>query len=123
MNITDKVKSFEDACQLLGIKPDVPKVSLLPEKHQKAIVAHYKLIIITEALNEGWTPDWSNWNERKYYPWFEMSDSSGRFSFDGSFFQGSCSICAARLCLKTWELANYIGESFIDLYKDYFIID
>ncbi|MCT4151322.1 hypothetical protein HZP59_08765 [Elizabethkingia anophelis] len=123
MNITDKVKSFEDACQLLGIEPKIPEVSFLPEKHQKAITAHYKLMIITEALNEGWTPDWSNWNERKYYPWFEMSDSSGRFSFNSSDSQYSHSACSARLCLKTWELANYIGEYFIDLYKDYFIID
>ncbi|CRH24903.1 Uncharacterised protein [Chlamydia trachomatis] len=123
MNVTDKVKSFEDACQLLGLKPDVPKVSLLPEKYQKSIVAHYKLIIITEALNEGWTADWSNWNERKYYPWFEMSDSSGRFSFVSSNYRRSSSACSARLCLKTRDLANYIGESFIDLYKDYFIID
>lgn len=98
MNITDKVKSFEDACQLLGIKPDVPKVSLLPEKHQKAIVAHYKLIIITETLNEGWTPDWSNWNERKYYPWFEMSDSSSQFSFNNSNNQNSNSNCTTHLC-------------------------
>lgn len=123
MNITDKVKSFEDACQLLGIETKIPEVSFLPEKHQKAIIAHYKLMIITEALNEGWIPDWSNWNERKYYPWFEMSDSSGRFSFYYSDDQNSNSNCAARLCLKTWELANYIGEYFIDLYKDYFILD
>ncbi|MDV3537941.1 hypothetical protein CMU94_02240 [Elizabethkingia anophelis] len=123
MDITEKVKSFEDACQLLGIEPNVPEVSMLPENHQKSIVAHFKLIIIVEALNEGWKPDWSNWNERKYYPWFEMSDSSGRFSFGGSGNRGSISACAARLCLKTLVLANYIGKTFVDLYKEYFIID
>lgn len=66
MNITDKVKSFEDACQLLGIKTTLPEVSMLPVNHQKAIIAHYKLVIIAEAINEGWKPNWDNWDERKY---------------------------------------------------------
>ncbi|MDV3882949.1 hypothetical protein CMU04_06410 [Elizabethkingia anophelis] len=123
MNITEKVKSFEDACSILEIENNLPDVTMLPEKHKKSIIAHYKLTIIIEALNEGWTPDWSNWDERKYYPWFEMSDSSGRFSFDGSHDLHSHSSCAARLCFKSRELANYIGEFFIDLYKEYFIID
>ena len=84
MNITDKVKSFEDACQLLGIEPNVPEVSMLPENHQKAIVAHYKLVIIAEAVNEGWKPNWDNWDERKYYPWFDLegSSSGAGFSYD-----------------------------------------
>ena len=124
MNITDKVKSFEDACQLLGIEPNVPEVSMLPDNHQKAIVAHYKLVIIAEAINEGWKPNWDNWDERKYYPWFNMSSSSGAgLSYDGFGRWGTGSGVGSRLCFKTWELAEYIGKTFIDLYKDYFLLD
>ena len=47
-NITDRVKSFEDACQVLGISTNVPEVKGLPRKHQKAIIANYKLIVIAD---------------------------------------------------------------------------
>lgn len=69
--ITDKVKSFEDACKHLGLNPnDLPVVYMLPEKDRKSIIAFYKLTIIIRALNEGWEPDWSNWDKWKYYNWF-----------------------------------------------------
>lgn len=125
MNITDKVKSFEDACQLLGIEPKVPEVSMLPENHQKAIVAHYKLVIIAEAVNEGWKPNWDNWDERKYYPWFDLegSSSGAGFSYFDCDVWRTVSSVGSRLCFKTWELAEHIGKTFIYLYKDYFLLD
>jgi hypothetical protein len=65
--ITDKIKSFEDACKHLRLNPnDLPVVDMLPEKDRKSIIAFYKLTIIIRALNEGWEPDWSNWDEWKY---------------------------------------------------------
>lgn len=123
MNITEKVKSFEDACQLLKIEPNLPQVDILPENHQKAIIAHYKLVIIAEAVNEGWKPNWDNWEERKYYPWFDLegSSSGSGFSYHGYVDWNSFSYVGSRLCFKTSELAKYIGETFIDLYKDYFL--
>ncbi|ASK29691.1 hypothetical protein CEY12_06040 [Chryseobacterium sp. T16E-39] len=124
MNITEKIKSFEDACQLLGIEPTVPEVSMLPENQQKALVSHYKLVIITEAINEGWKPNWNNWEERKYYPWFNMGSSSGSgFSYYDFVGWYTASAVCSRLCFKTYELAKYVGETFIDLYKDYFLLE
>jgi hypothetical protein len=124
MNITDKVKSFEDACQLLGIETKLPEVSMLPQNHQKAIIAHYKLVIISEVINEGWKPNWDNWDERKYYPWFDMegcSSGSGFSYYDCGDWSTNSSV-GSRLCFKTAELAKYIGETFIELYRDYFVI-
>ena len=74
-----KIKTFEDACKALNLDPEqvLPIVSGVPEKHQKAIVSHAKLVIIAEALNEGWQPDWNDSGEWKYYPWFRMSSGSG----------------------------------------------
>lgn len=100
-NITDRVKSFEDACQVLGISTNVPEVKGLPRKHQKAIIANYKLIVIAEALNEGWKPNWQDSDEYKYYPWFDMSNPAG---VGCSNTYNSASTTAAnfgsRLCLK-----------------------
>ena len=125
MDIKDKVKSFEDACKLLDITPSVPVVTGIPEKYQKPLIANYQLMVIAEALNEGWTPDWSNGEWDKWYPWFNMDNSSsaGRFSFDGSDDRRSLSNVGSRLCFKSDELADYAGTQFLELYRELFVIE
>jgi hypothetical protein len=78
--ITDRVKTFEDACEVLGIRPE----DVLHSAHSDyleteidAINAFAKLTVIVRALNEGWKPDWNNSSEYKYYPWFNMESGSG----------------------------------------------
>ena len=125
MDIKDKVKSFEDACKVLDITPSVPVVTGIPEKYQKPLIANYQLMVIAEALNEGWTPDWSNGEWDKWYPWFNMDNSSsaGRFSFDAAAYQDSNSNVGSRLCFKSEELATYAGTQFLELYREIFIIE
>ena len=78
--VTERIKTFEDACNELG--EDHPMVSVydalvtrangeqsLAEWMGKDVVAFLKLRIITEALNEGWHPKFTV-NEYRYYPWF-----------------------------------------------------
>ena len=124
MDIKDKVKSFEDACKLLDITPSVPVVTGIPEKYQKPLIANYQLMVIAEALNEGWTPDWSNGEWDKWHPWFDMDDSSsaGRFSFYAADNQLPLSTVGSRLCFKSKDLATYAGTQFLDIYKDFFTI-
>lgn len=74
--ITERVKTFEDACNVLGKNHHL--VTLyesfmhdLPE-HEDGdydVVAYLKLRIITAALNEGWEPQFTD-DEYRYYPWF-----------------------------------------------------
>lgn len=125
MDIKDKVKSFEDACKVLDITPSVPVVTGIPEKYQKPLIANYQLMVIAEALNEGWTPDWSNGEWNKWYPWFNMDNSSsaGRFSFFGAVYQLSGSGVGSRLCFKSEELATYAGTQFLELYRELFVIE
>lgn len=125
--ITDKIKSFEDACKHLRLNPnDLPVVDMLPEKERKSIIAFYKLTIIIRALNEGWEPDWSNWDEWKYYNWFYVEKGEDQRS---SGFRCSDSYCAytytctgSRLCFKNIELAKYAAEQFKELYHEYLLI-
>lgn len=121
-----KINSFEDACKALKLTPALPEVSALPEKHQKAVTALYKLIIIAEALNEGWQPDWNNWDERKYYPWFDLESTDGSgsgFSYHDYDAAYTATTVGARLCFKSSELATHAGQKFIDLYKDYMVLN
>jgi hypothetical protein len=123
-NITDRVKSFEDACQVLGISTNVPEVKGLPRKHQKAIIANYKLIIIAEALNEGWKPNWQDSDEYKYYPWFDMSNPAGvGYSFTTHAASYAHANFGSRLCLKNRELAIYFGQTFTDLFNDSLLLN
>lgn len=123
-NITDRVKSFEDACQVLGISTNVPEVKGLPRKHQKAIIANYKLIIIAEALNEGWKPNWQDSDEYKYYPWFDMSNPAGvGYSYTNYTASITYANFGSRLCLKNRELAIYFGQTFTDLFNDSLLLN
>lgn len=123
-----KIKSFEDACASLGIDPVVPDFSSAPAKQRKGLEAHYKLIIIAQAIHEGWEPNWNDSNQYKYYPWFEVEaseDNTAGFGFSRSDF-GFCysrTIVSSRLCFPTRELALYVGEQFRHLYKEYLLIE
>ena len=117
MEIIEKIKTYEDALQETG-RPDVPDMSAFPEDMRKHFAALYKMVVIVEALNEGWKPDWNNTDERKCFPWFWMSPSSFAF-YDSNFayvLAGAGS--GSRLKLKSYELAGYCGKQFEDIWKD-----
>ena len=121
-----EIKTFEDACTKLGLDAAkvLPDFSMFPEQHQKAMTAHAKLIIIAEALNEGWKPDWENGKWDKWYPWFVMGSPSGSgFSFFGAGDWRTASRAGSRLCFKSEEIAEYAGTQFEELYKDYFVMN
>jgi hypothetical protein len=123
-----KIKTFEAACKLLKLDPKkVPVVKGLPAKHQKSIVAYFKLVIIAQALNEGWEPNWSNSDEYKYQPYFWVKADAKHpagvgFSITGYGVWGSITGVGSRLCFKSSELAMYAGKQFAKLYQEYLLI-
>lgn len=70
--ITERVKTFEDACKELGEDHKlVQQFKAIQEaiSEDKEATAYFKLGIITAALNEGWKPDFTNNEEYRYYPY------------------------------------------------------
>ncbi len=70
--ITERVKTFEDACNELGENHKlVQQFKAIQEAiaEDKEATAYFKLGIITAALNEGWKPDFTNNEEYRYYPY------------------------------------------------------
>lgn len=120
-----KIKTFEDACVALNLNPNhLPDVSAIPERMRKRTIADYKLCVIAEALNEGWQPDWSNYSEYKYFPYFDVeaskeTPSGSGLSFHGCDYSGSRTVVGSRLCFRTRELAVYAGKQFIEIYTDH----
>ncbi len=128
-DICDRVKSYADACKVLGIDE-------MDEKAMKACgfrpdeIARRKLETITEALNEGWRPDWNNTDEYKYYPWFYIKPGQGKtpdgepsgataglsYAATGSAASGTYTHFGSRLCFHERRTAAYAGDTFRDLY-------
>lgn len=81
--ITERVKTFEDACAVLGENHlYVQMFQDIYTKSEKAganvnsdVVAYLKLRIITAALNEGWEPQFTS-DEWRWYPWFRLLTKS-----------------------------------------------
>jgi hypothetical protein len=121
------IKSFESACKALNLDPkSLPEVKNVPKKHQQAIIAHYKLITIVEAVNEGWSPNWNDSDEYKYYPWFKVTATKKSKSGSGLVYGRYDCFCAdsivgSRLCLQTREKAEYVAKKFKKLYEQYFL--
>ncbi len=117
--ITDRIKTWEDVCDELGIDPGQSLPYPYPHNdEQEAINGFFKATKIAECLNEGWKPNWSNSSEYKYYPWFDLS--GGGFSFDGHGYNCTFTCVGARLCYKSSDLATYAGKQFLDIYKSFF---
>ena len=154
--VTERIKTFEDACNELGEDNLMVRVyqtliaragkteQSLAEWMGKDVVAFLKLRIITEALNEGWHPKFTE-DEYRYYPWFyiytkeeydnfseeEKRRCVGRASYsavaDGGLVcsvannASSCSYApyGVRLAFSTRELAEYAGKQFIDIWADF----
>lgn len=122
-----KIKTFEDACKALGIKPTLPTVKGLPAKHQDAIIAHYKLVTITEALNEGWQPNWNDASEMKWEIWFEVEASAKNQSGSGLSFHDAdgwhtLTGVGSQLCFKSSKLAEYAAKTFRKLYEQSYLL-
>lgn len=110
----DEIKTFEDACKELDINPQaVYYKDGTPDE-----IVYKKLKIIIQAINQGWTPDWNNSNQKKWWPWFNLSSG---FGFSGAlyYYVITDAHVGSRLCFETQEKAAYAGKQFLDLYKEF----
>jgi hypothetical protein len=117
--ITDRVKTFEDACEVLGVGPSYSFNST----DSKDEIAYKKLKIIIQALNEGWTPDWSNSNQKKWYPWMKWNGSGFGFSDSYCDYWATRTCVGSRLCFKSEELAIYAAKQFEAIYNDFLTLN
>lgn len=76
--VTERIKTFEDACRELGDAHPLVQHYALYEQEMDGnfvdmadITAYLKARIIVAALNEGWTPKFEE-GEWRYAPWYEL---------------------------------------------------
>ena len=121
------IKTVEDACKKNGYdQSKFPADAVLGTKFGRPLVAVNNLMIVTEAMNNGWKPDWSNTNQYKYFPWHYIKKDASHptgFGFSFSFY----GLTAARtdlgslLCCDTAEKAMYIAEQFRKEWEDFLL--
>lgn len=143
-NVMERVKTFKDACNELGIEHDKWVQDKKDLGLEADVIAYLKLRIIAAALNEGWKPQFTT-DEYRYFPWFylytqseidEMSEEEKSrvvyrsYSYASAYGGVACaysisdssitdSFIGSRLAFKTRELAEYAGRQFVEIWADY----
>lgn len=124
-SITDSVKSYEEACEVLGIdkfdRIGEHTISLFNDIRVlngkvDHIIALLKLETITAALNEGWEPDWKDRKQQKWY--IGYSYECGKLYIDYHLIYLETSLS---LYFKSEELARYAAKQFAEFYKQLLI--
>ena len=146
--VNEVITDFETARKFLCIKPndeftvvrkkhsesdiqfdDVASlVDDINPKHIEVLMALNKLFTIAEAWNksDGFVPDFSDWNQDKWFPWFKYNKYSAWFVYEKSVCDKPSTAYApfgCRICFKTYERADQFGKQFENLYNKVFLIN
>ena len=105
---------------------DVAKlVNEIAPKHLEALIALNELFTIAEAWNkeDRFVPDFSDWNQYKWYPWFKYDKGVAGFVCAATHNTPVCASASfgSRLCFKTRERAEQFGKQFTHLYNKAFL--
>ena len=148
-DIRDKIKTFDDALHKLGDKHELVKDYknlIVCGCVTKDIIAFAILRIIAEALNDGWKPTFND-GEHRYYPmvyiyakedYEELSENKKKelivvgnskiklnkncsdiYALEVSTSSYSVFSNGYYLALRTWELSEYCGKQFIDIWAEF----
>ena len=144
--VNEVITDFENARKAINLKPNddftvVKKkysenimqiedvawlVNELNPKHIEALIALNELFTIAQAWNkaDGFAPDFSNWNQYKWYPWFKYDKDAAGFVFANTNYSptNAYAYFGSRLCFKTRERAAQFGKQFADLYNKVFLL-
>lgn len=119
--ITDKVKTFEDACLFAGHSYEKEFCGDAVIGMSDNEIAYRMIKVIAKALNEGVVLDFTNATQYKFYPYFKFGWASGSgLSLVGVAYGVAAAIVAPHLCFKSEELAEYAAEQFSSVYERYY---
>lgn len=122
------IQSYEDACQLLGIKPTYPKFTRCAKIDRPSMIAYHKLIIIIRALNllpngKYWIPDFNYSWQNKYRIWWDTINNKLGSAYTTYAPSAPDTTVGSRLLFRSKPLAEYCAKQFKDLWQDYLIIN
>ena len=119
LNITDQIKSYQDACKYNGKQP-IGREALLALGITTKQIAGIELEEITLALNEGKPTDIYN-GEARYYPVFWTYQGPSGFAFWRSAYARAHAYAGSgsRHSYHDKAVSDYSGKQFTELWKEY----
>ena len=125
LSIMDRVKTFEDALALADEKTREEYLKSVEGYNIPDEIAYKKLKLITKVVNEGWVADYTDPLQRRYFLW-------GGGLNDGALAGLLAAICdsasgvtyvnvGSRLNFKSREIAEFVGDQFLDLWNEYLL--
>ena len=116
--VNEEITCFESAKRYLNLKgPN--------EKNIAPLIALDQLFTIAEAWNkaDGFVPDFSDWHQEKWFPWFSYDKKTAVFVFvyTDCAYTSAAACNWPRLCFKTEERAAQFGKKFVELYNKVFL--
>lgn len=116
--ITDRIKTFEDACNHAGID----RAMVFNATDTPDVVAYKKIKVIVSVLNEGWKPNWKDYRQDKWFIYAYYGAYAGLwYAYAISTPAIASTSLGSRVCFHSEELADYFGRQFFDLYKEFII--
>ena len=144
-DVNEVITDFESARKALGGKPnadftvskkilsgnavqlnDVARlVTDINPMHIEALIALNELFTIAQAWNkeDGFVPDFSDWEQGKWFPWFVYDKDAARFVCEFTDYSPTHAYAnfGSRLCFKSSARAAQFGKQFADLYNKVFL--
>lgn len=114
VSLFDRIRNYSDVCRELNIKELIEiDFNFLPIEQRIKMLSFYRIQNIIKLFNQDWILNWSDINQKKYYPWFEKK-SSGWVCY-GSYGYYSYSYAGVGL-FKSEEISNFCGKLFLEDY-------
>lgn len=119
-SVIDRIGGWKDMMEETG-RPDVPEFVDLPEDLRLHFQKYYKVVIGTEAYNEGERMDIYNEKVWRHYPYFACNGSPAGFAFDVSLYGSTYADAGSgsRLALKSEERSNAFGRKHPDFFREW----
>ena len=115
------IKTFNDACVACGTTEAEFNAKFGNLGLDFDTICYEMMKILFKAVNNGWTPDWTNPNEYKYYPWFSVVSSGSGLSFYRYSSSDTDTHVGSRLCTDKSEKAEFLGKQFKEIFEGYML--
>ena len=134
--VNEVISDFENARKALDVESNSDFVSAniadvarlvneINPKHIEALIALNELFTIAQAWNkeDRFVPDFSDWNQDKWFPWFKYDKDVAGFVFANTHSAPASAFAyiGSRLCFKSSARAAQFGKQFAELYNKVFL--
>jgi len=117
-NILDRINSFEDVLSeaskedLAHYHRKINQNDTTPDE-----IAYQQLKLICNVAWEGIKVDYTNTNQKKWYPWFRKLSSGLGFGVSFCVYDYAGTAVGSRLCFPSKESSDKFSQLFIDIYN------